>query len=202
MTRSFTLIELLIVVAIIGILAAIAVPNFLNAQTKAKLARVQSDFQGVRTALESYQIDNNSYPHDGWRGFIRRPNGWIGLSSPISYINPAQLIDPFKAKFIKVNDMDKEVGDALYELGSGNHKADKNNTYPFNDWMLISLGPDSGLGINYADDSYVMANYPFCQYLTRYQVTNGLISNGDIHLFKGGEPAREVQLVDDKPWKQ
>jgi len=60
--KAFTLIELLIVVAIIAILAAIAVPNFLEAQTRAKIARVQSDQRTYSTALETYYIDNNSYP--------------------------------------------------------------------------------------------------------------------------------------------
>lgn len=62
MKKAFTLIELLIVVAIIAILAAIAVPNFLEAQTRAKIARVQSDQRTYSTALETYYIDNNSYP--------------------------------------------------------------------------------------------------------------------------------------------
>ncbi len=59
---AFTLIELLIVVAIIAILAAIAVPNFLEAQTRAKVARVKADMRTIATAIETYCIDYNSYP--------------------------------------------------------------------------------------------------------------------------------------------
>ena len=63
MTRAFTLIELLIVVAIIAILAAIAVPNFLEAQVRSKVSRVKSDLRSVVTALEAYAVDRNDYPH-------------------------------------------------------------------------------------------------------------------------------------------
>ena len=59
---AFTLIELLIVVAIIGILAAIAVPNFMNAQVRSKVSRVQADMRTIATALESYHISFGNYP--------------------------------------------------------------------------------------------------------------------------------------------
>lgn len=61
--RAFTLIELLIVVAIIAILAAIAVPNFLEAQVRAKVSRVKSDMRSLATAIEAYAVDNNKYPY-------------------------------------------------------------------------------------------------------------------------------------------
>jgi prepilin-type N-terminal cleavage/methylation domain-containing protein len=61
--RAFTLIELLIVVAIIAILAAIAIPNLLVAQTRSKVSRVREEMYSVATAVEAYAVDNNSrYP--------------------------------------------------------------------------------------------------------------------------------------------
>lgn len=60
--RAFTLIELLFVVAVIAILAAISVPNFLEAQVRSKIARVHSDMAVVQQAMRSYYADHNMYP--------------------------------------------------------------------------------------------------------------------------------------------
>ena len=62
MKKAFTLIELLIVVAIIAILAAIAVPNFLEAQVRSKVSRARADMRSMATGVESYYVDNNQYP--------------------------------------------------------------------------------------------------------------------------------------------
>jgi len=60
--KGFTLIELLIVVAIIGIIAAIAIPNLLNAIDRGKQKRTMADIRSIGTAVESYAVDNNFYP--------------------------------------------------------------------------------------------------------------------------------------------
>jgi len=59
---GFTLIELLIVVAIIGIIAAIAIPNLLNALDRGKQKRTMADVRSIGTAIETYAIDNTLYP--------------------------------------------------------------------------------------------------------------------------------------------
>lgn len=90
MNKAFTLIELLIVVAIIGILAAIAVPNFMNAQIRAKVARSQSDLRTMEQAILRYMFDvNDNPPHS----HEENQNYW--LTTPISYLN-GFLYDPFQ----------------------------------------------------------------------------------------------------------
>jgi prepilin-type N-terminal cleavage/methylation domain-containing protein len=111
--RAFTLIELLIVVAIIAILAAIAVPNFLEAQTRAKVSRVRADSRTVVTGLEAYAVDYNKYPvpryspqqtsGNKFSGAQFIPGGIHpvvggqtgGLTSPISYLTSSKLKDIF-----------------------------------------------------------------------------------------------------------
>jgi general secretion pathway protein G len=62
--KGFTLIELLIVVAIIGIVAAIAIPNLLVALQKGKQKATMGDMKSVGTALEVYTTDNSMVPNE------------------------------------------------------------------------------------------------------------------------------------------
>ncbi|MEW6234492.1 MAG: prepilin-type N-terminal cleavage/methylation domain-containing protein [Candidatus Omnitrophota bacterium] len=80
--KGFTLIELLIVVAIIGILAAIAVPNFLNAQVRAKISRVVSEERSIAESYLMYRLDRGAYPPhiDG------DPAQHRFVTTPISYL--------------------------------------------------------------------------------------------------------------------
>ena len=99
--KAFTLIELLIVVAIIAILAAIAVPNFLEAQTRSKVARCKADMRNLSSAIEMYKIDCNVYPSSApWEEWFpdyptdEMRKGWGALTSPQAYLTSIPN-DPF-----------------------------------------------------------------------------------------------------------
>ncbi len=176
--QGFTLIELLIVVAIIGILAAIAVPNFLNAQTRAMVSRAQSDLRSLKTALEMYRLDNNTYLRrkDAFNYF----NELAPLTSPIAYMASIPR-DPFANKF-DVNDPSIELHGGFYTYQNcaeepgycgGSAGAYFKKLYEGGaHYFLWSVGPDRKEG--YTGGTYMMF---------QYDASNGLKSTGDIIVY-------------------
>lgn len=99
---GFTLIELLIVVAIIGILAAIIVANFQTALIKSKVARSQADIKTMVNAIMQYRIEWNDLPPiyesgEGNSVFIAPTHitDLYQLTTPVAYVNIGQGVSPF-----------------------------------------------------------------------------------------------------------
>jgi prepilin-type N-terminal cleavage/methylation domain-containing protein len=175
--RAFTLIELLIVVAIIAILAAIAVPNFLEAQVRAKVSRVKSDSRALIVAAEAYRVDNNDYPWPNDEFLARRDITWDArqarLTSPIAYIT-SLLRDPFRSILEGHNPnhiLDFEVQGV--PGGVDDYWFSQDATMPLVDWpmkvWIRSWGPDQ-----------VMELPPWSMATTPYDSTNGTNSRGDL----------------------
>jgi prepilin-type N-terminal cleavage/methylation domain-containing protein len=184
--RAFTLIELLIVVAIIAILAAIAVPNFLEAQVRAKVSRVYGELRTYATAYEAYKVDHNRYPREydvnyGDRLYFGESivgrNGWW-ISTPIAYLSTAFLTDPFvpynTQKFEQLYTYQNLVDRAENRTkgrGPTFTAAFTDLAIPFyGDWRAGSYGPDKQFGVAGVVNSGQMT----------YDATNGTISSGQI----------------------
>ena len=211
---AFTLIELLIVVAIIGILAAIAVPNFLNAQMRAKVARSYADMKNVGTAIEMLRIDKNVMLVDLWDddhewGTERINDIFNGagfqanqlqrtardvlapLTTPVSYISAVPL-DPF----IEKRGVDVHGGNNVnfrsYIYGDL-EVLDADNGGFYVPVYNPKMNTDNLYGVRpLKTNEWVLLGFgpdgdmPSDTWGVPYQATNGLTSNGDLVVRSGG----------------
>ncbi len=75
--RGFTLIEIMVVVVILGILAALIVPQVMSRPDQAKITVAKGDVKGISAALDMYKLDNHSYPNtqQGLEALVKKPSG-------------------------------------------------------------------------------------------------------------------------------
>ena len=187
--QAFTLIELLIVVAIIAILAAIAVPNFLEAQARSKVARVMAELRTVATALEAYAADDNDYPpNDGLYNVLP-----IQLTTPIAYLTSVLFKDPFAEKelhplygelerlytYTKIVWLD-EAGTTAPIEGIDDPSYNEGAFERYGRWRLVSFAPDK----KYSRPGFPLGpfnpNHTLQGSDVPYDATNGTVSWGNI----------------------
>lgn len=208
---GFSLIELMIVLAIIGILVAIAMPNYQDALTRSKVAKVQGDSKALETAIETYQSDHNSYPFSEeypaksscYQAYLEPGSVGKGylptvLTTPAAYIGKLPT-DPFPNK--------EDVGDCYPEKRTYLYSYDGQNALKFRmafvsvtyayakgeqtitstrptnaQWMVASCGPDAHRDMGAPTSGL----YPHTDRPTYYDPTNGTISQGDLYYFGPG----------------
>ncbi len=169
--RAFTLIELLIVIAIILILIAIALPNFLEAQTRAKVTRARAEMRSLAIAVESYGIDHYSNARDD------RGNNQTYPPSPIAqaFGDPTAIAETWRVttpiQYIRTVPEDGFVPPPGDPTLGGPFGVNGAYLHYLNDamlgevWILFSFGPD-----NDREPGEI-----------KYSPTNGTVSDGDLY---------------------
>ncbi|MGI8907509.1 MAG: type II secretion system protein [Candidatus Sumerlaeaceae bacterium] len=178
--RAFTLVELLMTVAIIAILAAIAIPTLLEAQTRSKVARAKNDERVIAGALETFHADHRRYPEvipapediDTGGAWLLKP-----LTTPVAYLTSLPA-DPFLPSREPEVLMPPE-GRKTYHYSSYPIPPD-----PAHVWSLGSNGPDlkpntQGIYRGFTPQLFVGGD-PLLPDWVLYDATNGTVSAGDV----------------------
>ncbi len=176
--RGFTLIELLIVIAIILILISIALPNFLEAQMRARVTKSKAEIRTIALALEQYYLDFKVYPAESEPDAEQRhrtERGLFWLTSPIKYLSTVPR-DPFIAGSDGSKDFYYETG------GIEKFTTDPRYTACTETWAVFTRGPDLLENqVDSANPHYVMKD----ESIDSYSPTNGTRSLGDIFQYGG-----------------
>lgn len=196
--RAFALVELFVVVCIIALLTMIAVPRFLDADTRSRTASTFSEMRSIAHALESYKTDHGTYPWIVSLPGYHLPAGGTysghlraGLTTPVAYMSSLP-VDPFSGTKVPSNDPYGTFGttrgfwywsEAYFAWAPWGGPASWTNLGPGADapgskWAVMSRGPDQYWAhMGHEGGAAAEVNRPL---LWHYDTTNGTLSWGNI----------------------
>jgi len=118
-SKGFTLIELMIVVVIIGILAALAIPRFMRSTTKAKMSEARQLLKQIYTMQRAYRQENDVYTCNGLTASAGAPNAFnpigveVGASARYSY---AMTADAISFTCVATANLDDDVINDVWQI--------------------------------------------------------------------------------------
>lgn len=170
--RGFTFVELLFVAMVIGLLAAIAVPNFIEARTRAEVSRTRATMATLANAIENYRVDHRSYPLNP-QPRVTSQADLLVLTTPVAYLTslpdfpegPRRRSVRMRAVYVNLGQIyPKEDPFQIPDEATGGYGL----------YSLTVNGPDGTLRL---DTEQEPVQYEF------YDPTNGTNSRGDHNLF-------------------
>lgn len=135
---GFTLLEIMVVVVILGILAALVAPNLIRRVDDANVAKAKQDIRAYETALNLYRLDNFKYPttEQGLQALVQQPNDpTVRNWKPGGYISGGLRKDPWGNDYRYVSPGQNGEFD-LYTLGADNQEGGEGNNADIGNWNM------------------------------------------------------------------
>lgn len=146
-SQGFTLIEIMVVVVIIGLLAAVIIPNVFSRVEEARVAKARQDIQALTTALTMYRLDNFKYPttDQGLSALVERPaDPTLKNWRPGGYISQGSLKDPWGNDYQYVFPGTHGREFDLFSLGPNGQEGGGDSSSVIGNWNLDSSGGSGG----------------------------------------------------------
>lgn len=188
LTKGFTIVELLIVIVIIGILAAITIVAYNGIQNRAFNARVQSDIKNVQKIVENYNAINGSYPSTGGLSTVRTDANCTGGSQQADWI-------PSVAESLPQSSANSGIGSQR-----GCYMYSSNGTeYIVTAWNAINGGPQTSTmyrRFGYREMANVGANSYYCNHTN---IGGGVTYNANNDYYKRSYTVSNITSCNETP---